>query len=448
MRRTNSVKLLTLILLLFSCFYPAYIYSQKTSDSLLVGELGSFNCSEYAKNSLDNFFVALQNQPDKKGIIVLYGEKDNQGKILAFKRNVINRSKLLSFDMSRVKIIFGKPQKVARVQFWITSEGSQLLKKIETFEKSTLSSPIRFDEGYADLSKDSKTVETIRYDESAETCDLGLNFEDFAAEFFENFEFTGYLVIYNSPSKFLKISEILTEKLNQKYKVPKFRIKTIYGGRKSEPQIELWFVPIGTRLLRPELIDEFGNTPCGDILARIDNLFISLQNKPESIGYVVTYGDENKKLSILYREMLIKGQIRYRGLYKNRIKFIRGEKESEIRNELWIVPKGTNPPNFKKAKYTFKLSDSTKPFKFADENYLGYCPAAGYEKAFFEVLFSNPKARGNLVIYAKSQKEYLKRKEDLLQKLSKISAKRLRFFYVKEDYLSVEYWIVPKRKRK
>ncbi len=90
----------------------------------------------------------------------------------------------------------------------------------------------------------------------------------------------------------------------------------------------------------PELVDEFESLPNNEVRARIDNLFIRLQNEPNSTGYVVNYGTARQ---VAARERLIRNHIRLRGYDASRIVFVNGGVESGIRTRLWIVPQGADP---------------------------------------------------------------------------------------------------------
>src|SRR4051812_49961997 len=67
---TKLIKLTILVLLLL----PTLVLSASRPDSPIkkFDEFGDINCeSEYAR--LDNFAVALQNEPQAKGLIIFYG---------------------------------------------------------------------------------------------------------------------------------------------------------------------------------------------------------------------------------------------------------------------------------------------------------------------------------------------------------------------------------------
>jgi hypothetical protein len=143
---------------------------------------------------------------------------------------------------------------------------------------------------------------------------------------------------------------------------------------------------------------------------------------------------------------LIKGQIEYRKFDKSRINFIRGEDSQNLRTQLWIIPEGAEEPDFKEAAWNFVFPSQTKPFLFLSDHD-EVCPETPFETAYAEYLNANRRARGLVVIYAKSRKKFDRFKKDALNKLNNISTHRLRFSRVKrersENYANIEYWLVP-----
>jgi hypothetical protein len=76
------------------------------------------------------------------------------------------------------------------------------------------------------------------------------------------------------------------------------------------------------------------------------------------------------------------------------------------------------------------------------------CPTGVNLETYSEYLTENPKARANIVIYAKSKSEFQKQRKEFLDELIekyKISPQRSKFFFVKEksDYESYELWLLP-----
>lgn len=197
------------------------------------------------------------------------------------------------------------------------------------------------------------------------------------------------------------------------------------------------------------LIDEFGILGCEDIWARQDAFFVEIQNSPGSVGYAVIYGKKNATRQNLAQEKLIKGIIGFRNFYEDRFVIARGKESDEPHTEFWLVPAGANKPDFDEAKWDLTFPKNQKPFiYYSSKEDVGPCPGAANLEIYSEYLTENPKARANIVIYAKSKAKFEKEKKNLLDELVKkykISPKRIRFFFVKEnsDYESYELWLLP-----
>jgi hypothetical protein len=90
---------------------------------------------------------------------------------------------------------------------------------------------------------------------------------------------------------------------------------------------------------QPRLFDEFGNIPNNDVRERLDAYFIQLQNEPDATGYIVNYGSARQ---ITARENLIRNHMRLRNLPSDRIVFVNGGVEPQVRTRLWVVPAGAD----------------------------------------------------------------------------------------------------------
>src|SRR5262245_52245218 len=85
--------------------------------------------------------------------------------------------------------------------------------------------------------------------------------------------------------------------------------------------------------------DEFGDIEYSDLIARLDNYAIALQNDPQARGFIVVYRTRrdlpglNNAIAFRSKEYLIKS----RGLSRDRIVTVNGgEADCEIQ-ELWII---------------------------------------------------------------------------------------------------------------
>jgi len=95
----------------------------------------------------------------------------------------------------------------------------------------------------------------------------------------------------------------------------------------------------------PRLIDEFGRVANGDIKARLDAFFVTLQNHPEKQGYAYIYGGRDMgSRDSQARRQLLSNQILFRRFDASRIKIIDAGYREEISTEYWLVPSGVDAP--------------------------------------------------------------------------------------------------------
>jgi hypothetical protein len=105
--------------------------------------------------------------------------------------------------------------------------------------------------------------------------------------------------------------------------------------------------------------DEFGDVGCEDEKARLDNFANELQNNPDATGYIVFYGGKRHQHPTRHnsrpalprhgeaeaRVARLKPYLNdNRGIDSNRIVVVNGGYRDQWAAELWIAPKGANPP--------------------------------------------------------------------------------------------------------
>jgi len=108
-----------------------------------------------------------------------------------------------------------------------------------------------------------------------------------------------------------------------------------------------------------QIFDTFGDVCCDDEKARLDNFAIALDHQLDSTGYIIFYGGRRYKYPWCssHRELLAqRGQSQARAarlkpylvgtrlIDSKRIVVIDGGYRENWAAELWIVPKGGNPP--------------------------------------------------------------------------------------------------------
>ena len=94
----------------------------------------------------------------------------------------------------------------------------------------------------------------------------------------------------------------------------------------------------------PVFITEIGKVPADTVRAEVDQFFIELQNRPNATGYIVNYGSAR---DVAKREKLIKNHMTLRSFPQDRMVFVKGGVESQIRTRLWVVPVGADSSTVK-----------------------------------------------------------------------------------------------------
>lgn len=117
---------------------------------------------------------------------------------------------------------------------------------------------------------------------------------------------------------------------------------------------QVGFVPSEARKF-----DEFGDVRCEDEKARLDNFANELQKNPDARGYIIFYGGKRHLYPTGYNSVLAlprRGEAEARvarlrpylhdsrGIDSKRIVVVKGGYRDEWAAELWMVPKGANPP--------------------------------------------------------------------------------------------------------
>lgn len=115
-------------------------------------------------------------------------------------------------------------------------------------------------------------------------------------------------------------------------------------------------------------VDEFGDIQASDLIARLDNLAITLQNEPDAKAFVVVYRTRRDLpgLSNRYAHRMRSYLIESRGIAAGRIITVDGGIAECLTQELWIVPPGTAP---KPRSDTYLDSYRPAVFKFDEHRY-------------------------------------------------------------------------------
>lgn len=216
---------------------------------------------------------------------------------------------------------------------------------------------------------------------------------------------------------------------------------------------------------KAKLFDEFGKLCSEDFTAKYDNFLIELQNDPTARGFIIFNG--NNALEGLNLQFM--GLLKYQGETRkfdiSRITVKRGEDKSTMNTRMWLVPAGAKYPEAGEEFVGSKITSATlfdkgwadfhKPFGklmiYADNFFYDWgCDIAPNRKEFANILLSDKKLTGYLVIYTTRGKgrsyanKVLKFAANELVNTYKVPRTRLKSIYAgnrKEPEL--EFWFVP-----
>jgi hypothetical protein len=155
--------------------------------------------------------------------------------------------------------------------------------------------------------------------------------------------------------------------------------------------------------------DEFGQLGWCDLSARLDNFAIILQGKPDMGGYVILYGPEedtpgNTKAPLWQMQDYL---VNNRGIDKERLKLAYGgryQSMTETKMELWLIPQGAQPPDFKEYKndsgsFTGKFAEF-RAYEGVEDGVLGPSTGDATVHGFADALRQQPKTFAYVVAYS------------------------------------------------
>ena len=163
--------------------------------------------------------------------------------------------------------------------------------------------------------------------------------------------------------------------------------------------------------------DEFGDVQASDLIARLDNLTVTLSSEPSSKAFLIVYRTRRDLpgLSNRYAHRMKAYLTQSRGLPSERIVIVDGGVASCLWQEVWIVPPNSAP---KPREDAYNNSYQPSVYKFDDLFYqigndpgeMSYWPIApenlmAYLESFGETLMKDRKQIGYLVAFRDSKRD-------------------------------------------
>jgi hypothetical protein len=158
-------------------------------------------------------------------------------------------------------------------------------------------------------------------------------------------------------------------------------------------------------------LDEFGDIQASDLIARLDNLAIQLQNEPNARGFLIVYRERRDLpgLSNRYAHRMKDYLVNVRGITPGRVVTVDAGIAGCLTQELWVVAPGGAPQprsdayfeTYQPSAYKFDEHHYSSPHGPDEIVYWRQPPdeLLGYLEAFALELKKNPKSHGYLVAY-------------------------------------------------
>jgi hypothetical protein len=225
------------------------IFSQEKPKPELIDQFGK-KCSEEFAARDDQFMIRLHENPDSKGYILFNGQIGHEGRNENYAHAFKIYPQTLRRDTSRIVIIRGENLEEMEVKFWIVPPGAEPPAFEKEYKRGPVTATTLYDRNWADFHRPYGRLEIYESGFFVDwSCDFPPNVDGFAATLLENPDLTGYLITYTKFGRGAKrgtqVGRFAVNDLVRNYKIPRKRLKRIYGGNRKEPEIELWLAPKG-----------------------------------------------------------------------------------------------------------------------------------------------------------------------------------------------------------
>ena len=257
-----------LLLILLCLLTLQSVAAQKSNPAARkFDEFGDTDLSDIAAR-LDNYAIALQNEPGTKAFLIVYRTRRDLPGLSSSLAGWMKRYLLgtRGFDPSRVVAVDGGVAGCLAQELWVVPPGTAPTPRSDAYQRNfeLTEVPRLFYRG--DYS--AKDFEAASYD-----FEVNNSFEGFAKALRREPRTVGYLIAYaghriedlseyNDRNVLIKKSRrILTQpassarnalakyktELAREYRVPPSRIRTVFGGYRPWPGIDLWLAPPDSR---------------------------------------------------------------------------------------------------------------------------------------------------------------------------------------------------------
>jgi UDP-2,3-diacylglucosamine pyrophosphatase LpxH len=226
-------KNLFFLIILFAFFQIAF--GQEKPEAILIGTEGEIINCESIEGQLYGFSIEFDKNPDYKGYVIIYGNKNKQLEKYLFEqqiKNFITNSNYLRNKVykNQVVILHGEDRESKYTELWAAPSNAAepaYVKGIWDYKIGDIKKPLKFS-----------------VYEEAGICASSFSEELYAKLLINNPNLRGNLVIHDkSLSSKRKTEKQLLKSLVEENKVPQRRLRIFYVKNSQYSQVEYWLVP-------------------------------------------------------------------------------------------------------------------------------------------------------------------------------------------------------------
>ncbi|MBK8811567.1 MAG: hypothetical protein IPN69_12655 [Acidobacteria bacterium] len=240
-----KAKFLIPLFLSLSCVLSA---TAQTEEGSPVVEIG-LACNEELSAIYDGLALQLVNDASLTGVITLIGDT-LEGRNLSYLKWLNDYPRIRKYSVAdRIRVVRGPNQQNFRIRIQTTVDSERIIRAIPDFLEKPIDRPTLFDRGWADVHRDEYTRRTAVINNSFLDlgCDFSPNISDFATKIAISGDVVGYVLIYTAPKRGPEradqVAKHILRSIRESAKFSPSRLRSVYGGTRKEPEVELWLVP-------------------------------------------------------------------------------------------------------------------------------------------------------------------------------------------------------------
>jgi hypothetical protein len=219
----KSPKIISALLVLF--FSLQICFAQAKPESVLMEEFSELSCDDL-RSRLDNFFIAILNDPTATGYVIIQGSNKNFRQSYGYRSMIHGHIKYRRFDPLKLKIVRVQESEKLRVQFWLTPAGADAPYDSE----SSRGNPLLL----------SKSIMIYSEYNDSDGC-LTDNLSTFFEILTQQPNLRAHFVINAKSVK--EFNEKKKELMTEFKEIPSNRLRFFYVRNRTNSYVEYWLVP-------------------------------------------------------------------------------------------------------------------------------------------------------------------------------------------------------------